>query len=83
MGKSASGGRGANALLKFCRARAQVAERLNLPREPTGCVSRRKAQLRSRFMRLLGAGDWRRRIGAAPYRSSNRNARSANGMYGG
>jgi acyl-CoA reductase-like NAD-dependent aldehyde dehydrogenase len=55
---------GANALLKFCRPQAQVSERLNLPAEPYWYpVSRRKATLQARFMRLLGAGDWRRRLG--------------------
>src|SRR5437763_4600310 len=55
---------GANALLKFCRPQAQVAERLNLASEPYWYpVSRRKAVLQARFMRLLGAGDWRRRLG--------------------
>ena len=55
---------GANALLKFCRPQAQVSERLNLPAEPYWYpVSRRKALLQARFMRFLGAQDWRRRIG--------------------
>jgi acyl-CoA reductase-like NAD-dependent aldehyde dehydrogenase len=55
---------GANALLKFCRPQARVSERLNLPAEPYWYpVSRRKAVLQARFMRLLGAKDWRRRIG--------------------
>lgn len=55
---------GANALLKFCRPQAQVAERLNLPAEPYWYpVSYRKAVLQARFMRLLGARDWRRRLG--------------------
>ena len=55
---------GANALLKFCRSQAQVAERLNLAAEPYWYpVSRRKALLQARFMRLLGAQDWRRRLG--------------------
>jgi acyl-CoA reductase-like NAD-dependent aldehyde dehydrogenase len=55
---------GANALLKFCRPQAQVSERLNLPAEPYWYpVSRRKATLQARFMRLLGARDWRRRLG--------------------
>jgi acyl-CoA reductase-like NAD-dependent aldehyde dehydrogenase len=55
---------GANALLKFCRPQAQVSERLHLPAEPYWYpVSRRKGALQARFMRLLGAGDWRRRLG--------------------
>jgi acyl-CoA reductase-like NAD-dependent aldehyde dehydrogenase len=55
---------GANALLKFCRPQAQVSERLNLAAEPYWYpVSRRKATLQARFMRLLGAQDWRRRLG--------------------
>ena len=55
---------GANALLKFCRPQAQVSERFKLPAEPYWYpVSRRKAALQARFMRLLGAQDWRRRLG--------------------
>jgi hypothetical protein len=55
---------GANAPLKFCRPQAQVAEQLNLPSEPYWFpVSRRKAVLQARIMRLLGANDWRRRLG--------------------
>jgi len=55
---------GANAVLKFCRPQAQVAERFALPAEPYWFpVSRRKAMLQARFMRLLGAQDWRRRLG--------------------
>ena len=55
---------GANALLKFCRPQAQVSERFNLRSEPYWYpVSRRKAVLQGKVMRLLGAGDWRRRLG--------------------
>ena len=55
---------GANALLKFCRPQAQVSERFNLPSEPYWYpVSRRKAVLQAKVMRLLGADDWRRRLG--------------------
>jgi acyl-CoA reductase-like NAD-dependent aldehyde dehydrogenase len=55
---------GANALLKFCRSQAQVSERFNLSAEPYWYpVSRRKALLQARVMRLLGAQDWRRRLG--------------------
>jgi acyl-CoA reductase-like NAD-dependent aldehyde dehydrogenase len=58
---------GANALLKFCRPQAQVAERLSLPSEPYWYpVSRRKAVVQARIMRLLGAQDWRRRLGRRP-----------------
>ena len=54
---------GANALLKFCRPQAQVSERFNLRSEPYWYpVSRRKAVLQGKVMRLLGAGDWRRRL---------------------
>ena len=54
---------GANALLKFCRPQAQVSERINLPSEPYWYpVSRRKAVLQAKALRLLGAGDWRRRL---------------------
>jgi acyl-CoA reductase-like NAD-dependent aldehyde dehydrogenase len=55
---------GATAVLKFCRPQARVAERFALPAEPYWFpVSRRKAMLQARFMRLLGAQDWRRRLG--------------------
>ena len=55
---------GTNAVLKFCRPQAQVYERFNLPSEPYWFpVTPRKAALQARALRLLGAHDWRRRLG--------------------
>ena len=55
---------GANAVLKFCRPQAQVSERVALKSEPYWFpVNRRKAVLQARMMRMLAAGDWRRRLG--------------------
>jgi acyl-CoA reductase-like NAD-dependent aldehyde dehydrogenase len=55
---------GANALLKFCHPQAIVAERVNLPAEPYWYpLSPRKARIQARVVRMLGARDWKRRIG--------------------
>ena len=55
---------GANGVLKFCRPQALVSDRFSLQSEPYWFpLSRRKAILQARVMRLLGAGDWRRRLG--------------------
>jgi delta 1-pyrroline-5-carboxylate dehydrogenase len=55
---------GANAVLKFCRQQAQVSEKIALKSEVYWFpVSRRKGMLQGRAMRLLAAGDWRRKLG--------------------
>jgi acyl-CoA reductase-like NAD-dependent aldehyde dehydrogenase len=55
---------GANAVLKFCRAQSQASERVSVSSEPYWFpVSRGKAAIQARALRLLGAHDWRRRLG--------------------
>lgn len=58
---------GAGGMLKYCRPQALVSERFALGPEPFWYpVSPRKARLISRGSRLLGAHDWRRRLGLRP-----------------
>ncbi|HVE26202.1 MAG TPA: aldehyde dehydrogenase family protein [Sporichthya sp.] len=55
---------GANAVLKFCRPQAQVSERFATRSEVYWFpISKRKAVMQGRAMRLLAAGDWRRKLG--------------------
>jgi acyl-CoA reductase-like NAD-dependent aldehyde dehydrogenase len=58
---------GANGVLKFCRHQACVSERINLGSEPYWFpYSVRTGRLLARGARLLGANDWRRRLGLRP-----------------
>jgi acyl-CoA reductase-like NAD-dependent aldehyde dehydrogenase len=55
---------GAQGVLKYCRQQTVVEERLQLKSEPVWYpVSPTKARLVAVAMRLLGAHDWRRRLG--------------------
>ena len=55
---------GANAVLKFCRPQAQVSERVAMKSEVYWFpISRRKAVMQARVMRMIAAGDWRRKLG--------------------
>jgi acyl-CoA reductase-like NAD-dependent aldehyde dehydrogenase len=61
---------GAAGMLKFCRQKAVVSERFSLGREPYWYPYRPlSARLQARAMRLLGAPDWRRRLGLVPSRT--------------
>jgi acyl-CoA reductase-like NAD-dependent aldehyde dehydrogenase len=58
---------GANGVLKFCRQQACVSERIIYGSEPYWFpYSPRKGRLLARGARLLGANDWRRRLGLRP-----------------
>jgi acyl-CoA reductase-like NAD-dependent aldehyde dehydrogenase len=58
---------GASGLLKYCRQQAIVSDRFALPKEPFWFpYGRRKNAVIARGARLLGARDWRRRLGLAP-----------------
>ena len=58
---------GPNGVLKFCRQQACVSERIILGSEPYWFpYSARKGRLLARGARLLGANDWRRRLGLRP-----------------
>jgi acyl-CoA reductase-like NAD-dependent aldehyde dehydrogenase len=58
---------GAAGIRKYCRSKTIIAERVTLKSElywyPT---SRRRSRLMSRASRMLGAKDWRRRLGRKP-----------------
>jgi acyl-CoA reductase-like NAD-dependent aldehyde dehydrogenase len=55
---------GAEAVRKYCKRQAVMAERLNLKSELYWYPHRpRKAKLQSRLVRLIGAHDWHRRLG--------------------
>ncbi|GAA0630679.1 aldehyde dehydrogenase family protein [Sporichthya brevicatena] len=55
---------GANAVLKFCRPQAQISERVALKSEVYWFpISKRKATMQAKAMRMMAAGDWRRRLG--------------------
>jgi acyl-CoA reductase-like NAD-dependent aldehyde dehydrogenase len=55
---------GAEAVRKYCKRQAVMAERLNLKSELHWYPHRpRKAKFQSRMVRLIGAHDWRRRLG--------------------
>lgn len=55
---------GANGVLKYCRQQSVVEERFSLKSEPLWYpVLPAKARLIARATRLLGAHDWRRRLG--------------------
>ncbi|OHV06935.1 aldehyde dehydrogenase family protein [Mycobacterium talmoniae] len=63
---SGVGGRngGAAGILKFCRQQAIVSERFRLKSEPFWYpYVPRTSRLQARLMRLVGAHDWRRRLG--------------------
>jgi acyl-CoA reductase-like NAD-dependent aldehyde dehydrogenase len=55
---------GPNGVLKFCRAQAMVSERVSLPAEPYWFpYGPTKGRIMARAVRLIGAHDWRRRLG--------------------
>ena len=55
---------GADGILKFCRTQSIVSERISLKSEPYWFpYSPRKGRLIAHATRLLGANDWRRRLG--------------------
>ena len=55
---------GSNAVLKFCRPQAQISERVAMKSEVYWFpISKRKAVMQARAMRMMAAGDWRRRLG--------------------
>jgi acyl-CoA reductase-like NAD-dependent aldehyde dehydrogenase len=60
---------GPNGMLKFCRQQSVVSERITLKSEPHWYpYKKRSSQLQARMVRLLGAHDWRRRLGLRPSR---------------
>jgi acyl-CoA reductase-like NAD-dependent aldehyde dehydrogenase len=62
---------GAAGILKFCRQKSVVSERIKLKSEPHWYpYNRKSSQLQARMVRLLGAKDWRRRLSPPPSQSS-------------
>ncbi|MEV5835904.1 aldehyde dehydrogenase family protein [Nocardia sp. NPDC052112] len=58
---------GAHGVLKYCRQQSVVAERIELRSEPNWYPVRTdRSMLMAKVVRLLGAHDWRRRLGRAP-----------------
>jgi acyl-CoA reductase-like NAD-dependent aldehyde dehydrogenase len=54
-------------MLKFCRQQSIVAERIQLKSEPHWYpYEPKKSAFQSRIVRLIGANDWRRRLGRPP-----------------
>jgi acyl-CoA reductase-like NAD-dependent aldehyde dehydrogenase len=61
---------GPNGILKFCRNQAFVSERINLKSEMHWYpYTARRGKLQGVLVRLLGAHDWRRRLGRRGRRS--------------
>jgi acyl-CoA reductase-like NAD-dependent aldehyde dehydrogenase len=55
---------GAGGLLKYCRSKSVTTEKLGLDAEIYWYpYSKRRSNLQNRVVRLLGANDWRRRLG--------------------
>jgi acyl-CoA reductase-like NAD-dependent aldehyde dehydrogenase len=55
---------GPSGMLKYCRQQSVVSERITLPSEPHWYPYKPKSsRLQARLVRLLGAHDWRRRLG--------------------
>jgi acyl-CoA reductase-like NAD-dependent aldehyde dehydrogenase len=58
---------GAVGILKYCRQKSVVSEKINLKREAHWYPYKPKSsRLQARMVRLLGAHDWRRRLGRDP-----------------
>lgn len=58
---------GAAGMLKFCRPKTVLSERVELPAEPLWYPYRRRTStVISRLVRLTGAHDWRRRLARRP-----------------
>jgi len=58
---------GASGILKYCRTKSVVSEKIALKREPHWYPYKPKSsELQARMVRLLGAHDWRRRLGRDP-----------------
>jgi acyl-CoA reductase-like NAD-dependent aldehyde dehydrogenase len=58
---------GAEGILKYCRQQAITTERLSLQSEIHWYpYSKRRGKLQERLVRMLGANDWRRRLGGKP-----------------
>ena len=63
---------GATGILKFCRQKSIVSERVKLKSEPHWYpYKRNSSQLQARMVRLLGAKDWRRRLSLSPNQSAS------------
>jgi acyl-CoA reductase-like NAD-dependent aldehyde dehydrogenase len=61
---------GPNGILKFCRSQAFVSERINLKSEMHWYpYTARRSKLQGVLVRMLGAHDWRRRLGLRGRRS--------------
>ncbi len=60
---------GAAGILKYCRQKSVVSEKVHLKSEPHWYPYKKKnSELQARIVRLLGAHDWRRRLGRPPKR---------------
>lgn len=60
---------GAHGVLKYCRQQSVVEERIAPKSEPLWYpVVPAKARMIAKAVRLLGAHDWRRRLGKSPKR---------------
>jgi acyl-CoA reductase-like NAD-dependent aldehyde dehydrogenase len=58
---------GAAGILKFCRQQSVVSEKVNLKSEPHWYPYKKTSStLQARMVRMLGAHDWRRRLGLRP-----------------
>ena len=58
---------GPNGILKFCRQQAYTDERIDLKTEMHWYpYTKAKSSISSKMIRLLGAHDWRRRLGRKP-----------------
>ena len=55
---------GASGMLKYCRQKSVVSEKIHLKSEPHWYPYKKKsAELQGKMVRLLGAHDWKRRLG--------------------
>jgi acyl-CoA reductase-like NAD-dependent aldehyde dehydrogenase len=60
---------GAAGILKYCRTQSVTTERLSLSSEMHWYpYTKRRGKLQERLIRLIGANDWRRRLGLRPRR---------------
>jgi hypothetical protein len=60
---------GAHGILKYCREQTVVSERFAMKSEPNWYpVTPTKSRIIGRVARLLGASDWRRKVGLPPRR---------------
>jgi acyl-CoA reductase-like NAD-dependent aldehyde dehydrogenase len=55
---------GASGILKYCRQKSVVSEKIHLKREPHWYpYDKKKSEMQGKMVRLLGAHDWKRRLG--------------------